>query len=339
MSEKSLIIAEKLDAVALYTEGGMNVILTEIEAKVKAFIPDVSTEDSRKEITSFAYKITRSKTLLDNLGKEMVAEWKAKSKKVDAVRKEARDFCDALKAEVRKPLDEWEEKERKRKEEEERQEKERIQARVNELAKYGKNVPFFDIATMTDEEYEAEIAKAKGEHEAEQARIAKEEADRKAENERLEKEKAELERQRAEQAAVQKKIDEENRKIREAQKAAQRKIEEEKAALEAEKRKEQERKDREELERQAKIKAELEAKEKAERDEQERINRERKEAEEKKRQEGLRPDIDKLTLFAASLVEMEFPKLKSQKAREIVEEVIERLVVIANYIRQSAKEL
>jgi len=321
MSEKSLIIAEKLDAVALYTEGGMNVILTEIEAKVKAFIPDVSTEDSRKEITSFAYKITRSKTLLDNLGKEMVAEWKAKSKKVDAVRKEARDFCDALKAEVRKPLDEWEEKERKRKEEEERQEKERIQARVNELAKYGKNVPFFDIATMTDEEYEAEIAKAKGEHEAEQARIAKEEADRKAENERLEKERAELDRQKAEQEAAQKKIDDE------------------KAALEAEKRKEQERKDREEFERQAKIKEEREAKEKAERDEQERINRERKEAEEKKRQEELRPDMDKLTLFAASLVEMEFPKLKSQKAREIVEEVIERLVVIANYIRQSAKEL
>ena len=32
MSETSLIVAEKLNAVTLYTEGGMDVILTEIEA-------------------------------------------------------------------------------------------------------------------------------------------------------------------------------------------------------------------------------------------------------------------------------------------------------------------
>ena len=187
MTEKSLIVAETLDAVALYTEGGMNIILTEIEAKVKAFKPDVSTEESRKEITSFAYKIARSKTLLDDLGKELVSEKKKEVKKVDAVRKEARDFCDNLKAGVRKPLDEWEAEETVKKEEAFRIEQEQIDSRLNSLAGYGKIMPWGDVAAMPDEEYGDAIAKAKDEWDTEQARIAEE---KRKEDERKAKEEA-----------------------------------------------------------------------------------------------------------------------------------------------------
>jgi len=341
MTKKSLIVAEKLDAVKLYTEGGMKVILAEIEAKVKAFTPDVSTEKSREEITSFAYKIARSKTLLDDLGKEIVSEWKAKSKKVDIVRKEARDFCDALKAQVRKPLDEWEAEEKERREEEERKERKKNEARMTAFLEYGKVVPLFDVAAMSEEEFNASILLAKGEHEAEQERLAKEEADRKAEAERLAKEKEELERQKAEQEAIQRKIDEENRKIKEAQAEAQRKLDEEKAALEAEKRKEQERKDREEFKRQAKIKAEREAKEKAERDEQERLERERAEKEEKARQEALRPDKEKLLDFVdmvMGLGQLNI-KLASPEAQTVYDDAIREIIVIANSLKIEVEDM
>ena len=63
----------------------------------------------------------------------MVSDWKAKAKKVDAVRKHARDFLDGLKDEVRMPLTEWEAAEELRQEEEDRKEKVKIQARVDEL--------------------------------------------------------------------------------------------------------------------------------------------------------------------------------------------------------------
>ena len=62
----------------------------------------------RDEIKSLAYKIARSKTTLDNIGKEHVAEIKAKAKAIDNLRAEMRDDLDALKHEIRAPLDEWE---------------------------------------------------------------------------------------------------------------------------------------------------------------------------------------------------------------------------------------
>ena len=60
---------------------------------------------------SLAYKVARSKTALDNVGKELVAELKEVPKKIDAERKRMRDLLDSWQAEVRKPLTEWEEAE------------------------------------------------------------------------------------------------------------------------------------------------------------------------------------------------------------------------------------
>jgi len=329
MTEKSLIVAEKLDPVALYTEGGMKKILIEIETKVKAFTPDVSTEESRKEVVSFAYKITRSKTLLDNIGKEMVADWKAKSGKVDAVRKAARDFCDDLKAGVRKPLDEWEAEEAKRKEEEERKEREKVEARMADLAKYDTILPYFDIAAMGTDEYHGLFAKVKSDYEAEQARIAeekrleaeriaKEEADRKAESERIAKERAVLEAEKNRLAEDQRKIDEANRKIKEDQEAAQRKIDDERAAIEAEKHKEQARIEKEAFEKQAKIDAEKEAAAKVEREEKERVEKEEAAKVEAARQEALRPEKEQVLAFLGMVHKLltERPvKLKDRKVQ------------------------
>lgn len=83
--------------------------LDEIKREVSLHAPDVATAKGRKEIASLANRVAKTKVYLDDLGKDLVSDWKEKSKKVDATRKLIRDELDALKVEARKPLTEWEE--------------------------------------------------------------------------------------------------------------------------------------------------------------------------------------------------------------------------------------
>lgn len=103
-----LIVVEKLNALDVFQNNGLDPVLKEIEQRAKTLIYDLSTEKGRKEIASMAYAIARSKTAIDDIGKDLVADWKEKSKKVDNERKRARDFLDALKDEIRQPLTQWE---------------------------------------------------------------------------------------------------------------------------------------------------------------------------------------------------------------------------------------
>ena len=90
-------------------------ILAQIEARAKAEIPDLSTAKGRAAVASLAHKVARSKTLLDDLGKELVADWKKQAADVDVQRRTIRDRLDALKVEVRAPLEAWEAAEAERK--------------------------------------------------------------------------------------------------------------------------------------------------------------------------------------------------------------------------------
>jgi hypothetical protein len=105
---------EKMSPAKLFKPKFMPTLLKAIEFEVTANVPDVETSDGRKAITSLAYKIARSKTTIDDLGKGFVAEQKSAIAAVDAVRKSARDFLDNLKLQVRKPLTDWEEAEQLR---------------------------------------------------------------------------------------------------------------------------------------------------------------------------------------------------------------------------------
>lgn len=87
---------------------GLDPYLAKIRAEIDAFVPDVSTRKGREAIASLAHKVARSKTALDNVGKELVAELKEIPKKVDAERKRMRDTLDTWRDEVRAPLNEWE---------------------------------------------------------------------------------------------------------------------------------------------------------------------------------------------------------------------------------------
>lgn len=86
----------------------MEAILKRIETDALAVAPDLSTATSRKAIASLAFKVARSKTALDDIGKDISEEARKKVDTVNAKRKAARDRLDALKAKVRAPLDEWE---------------------------------------------------------------------------------------------------------------------------------------------------------------------------------------------------------------------------------------
>jgi hypothetical protein len=88
--------------------GQMTAILKRIETDALAVAPDLSTATSRKAIASLAFKVARSKTVLDDVGKEISEEARRKVDSVNAIRRQVRDKLDAIKAQVRAPLDKWE---------------------------------------------------------------------------------------------------------------------------------------------------------------------------------------------------------------------------------------
>lgn len=109
-----LVLNKVLTPDIVFAPGGVDAILKKITDEVAAFKPDISTATGRKAIASIAHKVARSKTALDDMGKELVAEWKAKAGAVDAERRTIRERLDELKDQVRKPLTDWEDAEKAR---------------------------------------------------------------------------------------------------------------------------------------------------------------------------------------------------------------------------------
>ena len=199
-----------------------------IEREVEAFEADTSTEKGRKAIKSMAYKITRTKTAIDDAGKQLNEEARARINAVDAERRAARERLSSLAEQVRKPLTDWETAE---------------DARVDACREVIASLKASAVVTMDDT---AETLRARGTAawrteidpgvflemtdealaakngaidvlKAALARLTKEEADR-----------AELERLRAEAAAR----EERDRQEREAREAAERDAAEAKQAEE-----------------------------------------------------------------------------------------------------------
>lgn len=103
-----LLVIETITPAIFSEPGGIDALISKLERDVRAVEIDVSTSSGRDACKSLAYKISRSKTALDQLGKDLVSDWKAKAKLVDDERKTIRDRLDALKAEVKQPVDDWE---------------------------------------------------------------------------------------------------------------------------------------------------------------------------------------------------------------------------------------
>ncbi|EPY4441512.1 TPA: hypothetical protein MYN16_002078 [Klebsiella pneumoniae] len=110
MSEiMDLVVIEKKNAMAVFTNNDqLDPLIEAIEKEARSLVPDVTTKKGREAIASMAHKVARSKTYIDNAGKDLVAELKALPKQIDESRRVVRERLDALKDEVRRPLTEWE---------------------------------------------------------------------------------------------------------------------------------------------------------------------------------------------------------------------------------------
>ena len=104
-----LVVIEKNNAMAVFTNNDqLDPLIEAIEKEARSLVPDVTTKKGRDAIASMAHKVARSKTYIDNAGKDLVAELKALPKQIDESRRVVRERLDALKDEVRRPLTEWE---------------------------------------------------------------------------------------------------------------------------------------------------------------------------------------------------------------------------------------
>ena len=143
--ELDLLVSREINAeLVFFQAGGSKEIVEAVKQKARDFVADPETPEGRKAFASQAYKIRRSKTFLDDAGKEFKAQWKVKIDLVDAERKYIRDSLEALEEEVKAPLTEYckrqeaealrlaeqAQKEREAKEAEERAKTEAIQAQI-----------------------------------------------------------------------------------------------------------------------------------------------------------------------------------------------------------------
>lgn len=90
-------------------------VIATVRARAVAHEPDLTTAKGRTEVASVAYQVTRSKTALLDVGKEIAAELRQAVKDVGAECEYIRDVLDTLRDQVRAPLTEWESVEQTRK--------------------------------------------------------------------------------------------------------------------------------------------------------------------------------------------------------------------------------
>jgi chromosome segregation ATPase len=107
-TEALIVLDNERIETALTQPSALEQLLHGVREKIDSFEGNIDTAAARSEIASMAHKIARTKTAIDAVGKDIVAGAKAEIKKIDSARKQARDTLDGWKAEVRRPLTEWE---------------------------------------------------------------------------------------------------------------------------------------------------------------------------------------------------------------------------------------
>lgn len=321
----------------------------------------VDDEEGYKNVKAAYMVMVHARTAVDKGRKALKSEALEYGRKVERATDKVMALLEPIETHLKCQKDVVD-MEKKRIEEKSRQEqKEKIQSRLDSFLKVAVNKPFYDVAAMTDSEFEIAIAKATEAYLAEQKRIADEEADRKAAEEvarlkaeeekkeqealrtKLRAQQEEIEKQKREQAEAQAKIDAENARIKTEQEAAARKIEDERRALEAEKQRVldqiENKKKIEQAKKEAVEKALKEASEKAERAIKEKEEAEAKTIAEEARREALRPDKQKLKSFLNAFGNIENPELRTDAAKEILDAFLASLEKLLMDTQKGVKAL
>lgn len=214
-----------------------------IKAETDKLVPDLTTEKGRAAIKAMAFKVTKTKTAIDDAGKLLKEEAQATVNKVDAARREIKTRLEALRDDVRKPLTEWEARE------EERVAAcdaliERIKAAAvvsmdDTVASVANRLANVKAFALDEGQFQSSLPLALAQQEATvtaltsaHARLVKEEADR-AELERLRAEAAEREAKERAEAEAKSAAEAADRQRQEAEARAARAAEEEQARIAA----------------------------------------------------------------------------------------------------------
>ncbi|HIQ35480.1 MAG TPA: hypothetical protein EYH52_12815 [Acinetobacter venetianus] len=257
------VIDQNVIVAAFAKRGGTDELFEHIAQEVRSHVPDVTTKKGRDAIGSLAMKVSKSKTLIEKCGKELVAEQKAQIKLIDDDRIAIVKKFDQLRDEILAPRDAWEKAEEDRvKNHQDAIEKiknidEAFTQHSSQIAAYISNIESVVIDSSFEEfEQEAKIAKfetleklrtalvAREKYEAEQAELER------LRKEQLEREQRERDERIAKEAADKARIEAEAKAL-----AEQRRVEREKQEAQEKAEREQ----REAAEREARLKAEKEA--------------------------------------------------------------------------------
>ena len=108
------VLEQNVIVAAFAKRGGTNELFEHIAQEVRSHVPDVTTKKGRDAIGSLAMKVSKSKTLIEKCGKELVAEQKAQIKLIDDDRIAIVKKFDQLRDEILAPREAWEQAEKDR---------------------------------------------------------------------------------------------------------------------------------------------------------------------------------------------------------------------------------
>ena len=229
-----LVKIEPANAMELFTTAGaLKPILERLAAEVRSIIPDPTTAKGRASIVSLAAKVGKAKNYIEEQGVALNRKLKEQPKLVDANKREAWNYLEALQKDTRQPVTDWE------------AEQERIEARrqADEAAALAQEIEnAHEFAILLDRQRTMDIAQAAREQEEallqEEERRREEAAEQARETAREELEAAARREQDALEAAEQAEQDrlaaEQRARDAEAREAQARKDADERAAKERE---------------------------------------------------------------------------------------------------------
>lgn len=189
--KNEIVEIKKENALSVFLKGdGLEDIITQVEMEISTFEHDLSTGVGRKKTASLAAKVSKTKTYLDGIGKDLVSELKKQPKIIDEHRKSMRDRLDELRDLARKPLTDWEDEQAAIEEEK------RIKAEQEEIAKQIESD--HEIAILMNEKFDRDLAEK-----LEEERKKAEEIEMQKEQERIKREE-EIRKQAIAQAEIEK---------------------------------------------------------------------------------------------------------------------------------------
>jgi hypothetical protein len=116
--ENGLIVVDQISSVALFHPGNVRKVVAMIEAAAieaaKSLPADMSVESNRQKAKSLAFKIARSKSAIDEMGKSVTEGWRKATDVINDDRKFAVTRLDALRDRLKAAAVEYEAKEKAR---------------------------------------------------------------------------------------------------------------------------------------------------------------------------------------------------------------------------------